>query len=343
MSGRHVIDRLAAFADDELDVADTGRVNAHLAACAPCRTAFERHLFAAALLRDLPPVQAPSGVWTSIEATRSLAPAPPAAGWSPTWRLASAVVAVVLLVTLALWLSAPRSRPWDVVRVDAGEQRLAAGAWIDTAAGNTARLRIGEIGTVEVAPGSRMQLVSARADEHRLSLAHGTISAEIVAPPRIFFVETPSSTVVDLGCAYTMEVDRDGVGLLRVTGGWAALEWGERESLVPAGASAPTRPELGPGTPSFDDASDRLRRALLDFDFGASAGEALDVILVEARDRDTLTLWHLMWRVDAARRARVFDRIVALTPLPAGVDRDRALALEPDTMRRWRDELAWTW
>jgi hypothetical protein len=112
---------------------------------------------------------------------------------------------------------------------------------------------------------------------------------------------------------------------------------------VPAGASAPTRPELGPGTPVFDDATARLRQALLDFDFGAGDDAALDVVVAEARERDTLTLWHLMSRVEVDQRARVFDRIVALTPLPAGVDRDRVLALDPDAMRHWREELAWTW
>jgi hypothetical protein len=253
------------------------------------------------------------------------------------------MTAIVLFGTLALWWSMARPRPWDIVRIDAGDERLAAGEWVDTAGGESARLRIGQIGTVDVTPGSRMRIVSARPDEHRLNLAYGTISAEIVAPPRIFFVETPASTVVDLGCAYTMEVDQDGVGILRVTGGWAALEWGERESLVPAGASAPTRPEVGPGTPSFEDASPRLRAALLEFDFGPTGAASLDVVLAEARDRDTLTLWHLMWRVAAAERVRVFDRIVALAALPVGVDRERVLALEPDAMRHWREELAWTW
>ena len=59
--------------------------------------------------------------------------------------------------------------------------------------------------------------------------------------------------------------------------------------------------------------------------------------------RDTLTLWHLLSRVDAIERARVADRITALTPLPSGVSRDKALQLDPDTLKRWREELAWTW
>jgi hypothetical protein len=43
------------------------------------------------------------------------------------------------------------------------------------------------------------------------------------------------------------------------------------------------------------------------------------------------------------RRARVADRITALTPLPSGISRDKALQLDPDTLKRWREELAWTW
>jgi hypothetical protein len=59
--------------------------------------------------------------------------------------------------------------------------------------------------------------------------------------------------------------------------------------------------------------------------------------------RDTLTLWHLLFRVDTSERARVYDRIAALTPIPVGLSREKALALDPETMTRWREELAWTW
>jgi hypothetical protein len=217
------------------------------------------------------------------------------------------------------------------------------GEWIETDAASRARIRVGAIGTVDVAPNTRMQLMAARPGEHRLNLARGLISVQIVAPPRLFFVETPSSTVVDLGCAYTMDVDEDGNGALRVTSGWASLEWDGRESLVPAGASCATRPGVGPGTPAFDDATERFRQALLDFDYGGGGDGAVAIVLSEARQRDTLTLWHLLSRVAPESRARVVDRIVELTPLPDGVTRERALALDPATLKRWREELAWTW
>jgi hypothetical protein len=226
---------------------------------------------------------------------------------------------------------------------------MSEGEWLETGAGNQARIQIGTIGTVEIEPNTRMRLISARREEQRLAMSRGRISAQILAPPRLFFVETPASVVVDLGCAYTMDVDESGVGTSRVTSGWASLEWDLRESLVPAGASCLTRPDIGPGTPCFDDASDRMKRALLAFDFGEgddkTSDEAalLDVIFAEARPRDTLSLWHLIDRVSPRERARVFDRIAQLVPVPEGVSREAALALNRETLTRWREELAWVW
>ena len=83
--------------------------------------------------------------------------------------------------------------------------------------------------------------------------------------------------------------------------------------------------------------------ALLAFDFADGGSSAVDAVLTAARERDTLTLWHLLTRVEPRDRTRVFDRMETLTPLPSGVTRDKALALDAETLKRWREELAWTW
>jgi hypothetical protein len=188
---------------------------------------------------------------------------------------------------------------------------------------------------VEVAPNTRLRVVTARPGEHRLALARGEIRAKILAAPRLFFVDTASGTAVDLGCEYTLNTNEDGLGLLRVTKGWVSFEWKGLESLVPAGASCLTHPHAGPGIPYFDDAPESMKQAL--------EGLALDIILADARARDTLTLWHLLSRVEAEDRARIYDRMASLTPVPAGVSREQALKLDPETLRRWKEELAWTW
>jgi hypothetical protein len=312
---------------------------------------FENHddqQFAARMMRELTLVEAPASIWTSIEEALSSEARSVSSGgrFETGWprMLALAAIAILAIGGVVFW-SINRIAPYDVVRVDesSGVDRVSIGEWIETGAASRARIKIGDIGTVDIAPNTRMQLLAARPNEHRLNLARGSISAQILAPPRLFFVETASSTIVDLGCAYTMEVDEAGSGRLRVTSGWASLEWDKLESLVPAGASCPTRPEVGPGTPAFDDASERLRQALLEFDYSGAGSRAVDVVLSESRQRDTLTLWHLLSRVGPDDRPRIFDRMVALTPLPNGVTREKALALDPATLKLWREELAWTW
>jgi hypothetical protein len=366
MLGQHVSLHLVAYADGQVEADVRRRVDAHLAGCARCRQELEGIQSTAGLLRRMALVRAPDTLWPSIEGSLRARPAhvsvgrpgpaeaghpgPAEAGhyvrhrWlaAPTlrWPMAAAVIAV--LAGAGYW-KATRAT-WDVIAPGATvASRLAEGSWIETTTSSRARITVGTIGTVDVEPGSRVRLGSARDGEYRIALERGTISAEIVAPPRLFFVDTPTSTVVDLGCAYTMHVDEGGAGELRVTNGWASLEWNGRESLVPAGARGRTRPGADPGTPFFEDASPELQAALDTFDFNAGGAAALDIVLTEARVRDTLTLWHLVSRVDPRDRARVVDRIAALTPLPATVSRDKAVALDPVTLTRWREELAWTW
>lgn len=155
-----------------------------------------------------------------------------------------------------------------------------------------------------------------------------------------------STVAADLGCAYTLEVGRDGSGMLRVTSGWVELQLKDRESMVPAGAACETRPGIGPGTPYFEDCSTNFRNQLTAIDFGEGPDTrslALTNVLNESRPRDTLTLWHLLSRVDGADRVRVLEKIEIFVPLPAGVTREGILRLEPEMLARWRSALEGTW
>jgi len=356
--------RLAEFCDGRLTEVEAGRASGHVEDCARCRASVDDFRFAAGMVRQLAVVQAPESMWHSIEESVWGA-IPPASterfrrqstrgadshlGRVPAFGrlgLATAALVAVLALSASYWfVTRETGSGWKVARQNGttSVDRLAVGDALETDAVSRLRLTVGDIGTVDVEPNTSIRLLSASPSEQRLTLNRGGITATISAPPRLFFVNTPSSTVVDLGCQYTMRVNEGGFGNLRVTAGWASLEWGGRESLVPAGASCETRPQVGPGTPAFDDASFPLREALKAFDFENGGARSLDIVLAESRVRDTLTLWHLLSRVDGADRARVYDRMVALTPLPSGVTRDQALQLDPDMLRRWREELAWTW
>jgi hypothetical protein len=66
-------------------------------------------------------------------------------------------------------------------------------------------------------------------------------------------------------------------------------------------------------------------------------------MLDDARQKDSLTLWHLLTRVDGNDRARVYDKMAALRPPPPGVTREGVLQLNKVMLDSWRDELKSTW
>jgi anti-sigma factor RsiW len=350
---RHVSGTLAAYVDGALTPRAAQQIEFHLGQCTRCRADYEHVRSGMAMVEDLPSIEAPDAVWAAIEAKlRDRRPTRVPALRS--WRLVFAATVLVALVGAATWrLAHPPGTRWEVRRLEgspaagarsiSGVGRVGIGEWIETNSGSRAIVTIGEIGSVEIASNTRVRVLATRSDEHRLALARGEIRATISAPPRLFFVDTASGTAVDLGCEYSLNTDEDGVGLLRVTKGWVAFQWNGLESLVPAGASCPTRPRMGPGLPYFDDATEAMKQALARFGLEKGENSALNVILAESRVRDTLTLWHLLSRVDVGDRARVFDRIASLTPVPVGVSRENVLTLDANTLTRWREELAWTW
>jgi hypothetical protein len=349
----HISRQLAAYIDDELAPRKVQQAELHIGQCARCRAECDQLKFGMAVLEHLSLVEAPEGAWTSIEAAfqESRSRKTPVVD---RWRVVFAATVVLALVGAAYWAVTRQSgMRWEVVRLEGsptvgakqirGTGKIGAGEWIETDARSSATVKVGEIGSVEVEPNTRVRVIATRPLEHRFALLRGEIRAKISAPPRLFFVDTASGTAVDLGCEYALNTDENGFGMLRVTKGWVSFQFKGLESLVPAGASCRTRPRAGPGIPYFDDAPENLKQALESFAFEKAGNQALSIILAEARVRDTLTLWHLLSRVDAGDRGRVYDRIAALTPVPAGISREQALKLDPETLSFWKDELAWTW
>ncbi len=226
--------------------------------------------------------------------------------------------------------------------------RLLPGARLTTDAVSRARIELSHgarnFGRIEVEPGSDISLVVAAAGEQRLSLARGEIRALTWAPPRLLFIETPSAVAVDLGCSYTLKVDDAGRGLLSVTSGSVAFERDGRESLVPRGASCATEVGRGPGTPYFDDAPAELKDALHRFDFGNDRRAALAEVLRSAtRPKDTLTLWHLLPRLEGDDRLLATGLTMKLVPPPSDVDFARAAALDPAVTGVWKASLRVHW
>lgn len=215
------------------------------------------------------------------------------------------------------------------------------GDLVETDDSSRVRINVGAIGCVNLEPNTRVHLIEARSNEHRLALDRGTIHAMIAASPRLFFVENPSAVATDLGYAYALTVDDQNHGLLRVTAGWVELEHDGRISLVSAGMLCETRPGIGPGLPFSGRESASFRQALTLFDFEDGGLQALNTMISEARDHDALTLWHLLSRVDQSARGQVYDRMTTLVPPPREVTRDGILRLDPRMLNLLKYRVSW--
>lgn len=369
MFSNHVTKELSAYCHGEVANEQSRQIAEHLIGCNRCRAQFEDIKLGVKLAELLPQLSAPNSLWLDLQTrlaaeghTNKTAVRKRSRFSFKVWQPAFAGVGVGLLLVVgfaALWLYTRETRPfWEVMRLNGsprigssrmdGKGRLAVGEWLETDSDSRAKIDVGSIGQVEIDPNTRVRLVETKATEHRLELAHGKMSARIWAPPRLFFVDTPSAVAADLGCAYTLEVDNQGAGLLHVTSGWVALQLKGRESMVPAGATCATRPGVGPGTPYFDDASQAFRTALAKLDFEKDKDvewevTPLDTVLAEARHRDTLTLWHLLYRVEGKDRELVFERMAALAPPPKDVTRDGVLQLDEKMLHLWKGYLEMSW
>jgi len=266
------------------------------------------------------------------------------------WLSAVFALAALVLVSVALSIHARfewrPGDPWKVVALNGTPQigsslvknrgQFSVGQILVTDAASRARIRVADLGVVDVEPGSRVRLIATHAKRHQIALDYGAISVRMWAPPFSLAVDTPSASLFDLGCAFTLHVESGGYGTVQVTSGWVEFETPLRSVIIPAGAEAVTRPELGPGTPYFSDDTPTFKTAVSAFDShpeddGARAA-AVASILANAHSHDALTLLSLLNQLPLPRRAMVLDRLAAFVPIPDGYSREDVLNLHTDAM-----------
>lgn len=265
-------------------------------------------------------------------------------------RVLAAAALLVLLVGAGAFFTRfywPSGRPWAIETVDGlatvdGElirrhDRLAVGDTLVTGRNARVTVRVARVGELEIGPGSEVELIATSLGRHRVELRRGTINARVWAPPFTFAVRTPAGLASDIGCAFTLRYDRTD-GLLRVTSGWVDFDGDTRSSLVPEGAMAELRRELGPGTPYWHDAPPALREALRVYDRSGADGD-LARVLAAARPRDAMSIQHILERAPRRQRGPLFDHLARIAPPPPGVTREGILDRDMKMLGAWREHM----
>ncbi len=245
------------------------------------------------------------------------------------WPLFAAAVAVAAAMLVAAWFL--------FTTVD--DDSLRPGAAMRTFATKaTARtVPLGDLAEITLHPGSELQFRHWHAGTQALfALQRGAISVRVQPPPAVpvefFVVDTPVGRVVDMGCRYELQLRSDGSAHVLVTEGAVTFRAGDRTVWVPVDAAVVVDAR-GPGTPCFLDASDDLRKAVLEFDAVAQKALDLDTRLMSlklvineiASPRDSLVLWHLLGDPEPQVRAVADAELRALVGSPPGVGKEPEL------------------
>ncbi|MHC5064945.1 MAG: FecR domain-containing protein [Planctomycetota bacterium] len=227
---------------------------------------------------------------------------------------------------------------------------LISGTWIRTAEDQRS-LQIPGLGELSLDPGTELQVQTMSNELARLYLMRGRLHAFIYpdVPERFFQVDTPSALCVDLGCKYELEVDDDGSAFVRVTLGQVAFENGERSVHIPSGAACRAHPEKGAGLPFFETSSSDLLQAVEAYDRANIAGAdrmpiAESIFALATREKDSLTLFHMLMDEDARIAIAAQRRLAELIAPPPGIDAKQLESVPDDRIRSlWHAELELFW
>ena len=341
MFRKHVASSLSAYLHGELTPEEKLRIETHLKTCSRCRSAYEEIQLGSRLASVLRVSSAPDQAWEVLHSSRL---APRRRQWLPATAAAGLALAALAFVIL-IRSRAPAGPAWEVDGFP-GTTRLRPGETLQTGNTSEAQVKIANIGQLQISTNTRIRLLVTRSNEHRIALDRGRVEAQTWAPPRLFIVDTPSASAVDLGCKYSLQVQDDGSSLLHVTVGLVAFEFDGRETIVPAGAFCRTRKSAGPGIPFFEDSSAELQAAVQKLESardGLVRTQQLEIVLREAHVRDALSLWHLLPRMDPQSRGLIYDRLAELLPPPPVVTRDGIVALDPQMLESWRKVVSQLW
>lgn len=257
---------------------------------------------------------------------------------------AAALVAISALVAVKPGVSTVPA-PNVLVKTFEGTVPCNQGSWVSVPRGGVVDL--GALGNVTAEPDAKLQVVSLSPDLKKLRLERGTIHATISgeARPRLFQVETPVTTCVDLGCEYDLTVDDLGHALVTVKKGKVAFTDGRREVFVPRDAVCRATAR-GAGTPVWADSKAPLVEALEAYDAAPPRERVAAARVVAARcvkQEDSLMLWHLLQDEQRDVASVALAQLLALKVAPEGISCEATLRRDPATLEAWRDFLRRFW
>ncbi len=269
------------------------------------------------------------------------------------WIAVGAPLSAILIAVFISILYFYRTNPafWEVENLKgspvAGNEKivdtgnLPVGEWLKTDSRSSARLQAGLAGEVDVDPESAVKLLDTREPRYKLYLKSGKISASTLNSPKRLSVITPSSSALDLGSRYSVEVSENGSSFFSVSSGSIIIKSGGKNEIVPAGLVCETNKNAGPGTPYRISADTEFKAALSRLDFGKGTDDDLEILLQNAGRQDALSLWYLLRDAAPGKVKPIYDRLAELIKPPDGVTLEGIMEGNNSMLLNWWEKLGY--
>lgn len=202
-----------------------------------------------------------------------------------------------------------------------------------------ARIRVGGIGEINVEPLSEIQIIETESSEYELLLTKGKISVITLLAPKLFSIETPSAIIKDFGSMYYVTVNDNSSTSVSVKSGWVKMENNDRRALLSSGTTCFSAPSIGPGIPVAEGATDLFKESLYKLDFENGGDAELSTLLSESRQKDLISLFHLLKQLFPESRGKIYDRISFLFKMPQRITREGIVNGDKDMLARLWTEL----
>ncbi len=216
-----------------------------------------------------------------------------------------------------------------------GTGLLSVGDWIITDDTSSAKLKLGLMGSMEVLPNSRIQLISLTSSEYRMGFYGGKIKVNTWSSPGMFVIETPTAKIVNLNGKFTADISSSGDGVINVSTGWVSLKWKNKRVLIPSGASCLTLVAKLPGIPFYNDADVQFKNDLKEIENGNNKKDFIGDLLRRSRKKDVMTLWYLIPEVSINERLKIYTFISNYYPLPSNISLKGILNGNKIMLKKW--------
>jgi len=215
---------------------------------------------------------------------------------------------------------------------------LMNGEVIKTGESSSAKLVIQKGGTLKIYSNTSFKRLD---DEYSGVLRYGKIKVNTEGAREKLTLQIPSTIIKDLyiGSQYYVEVDDRGNSQISLKRGWLQIDSGDDEIIIPQKYKLNILNGFGAGVPYYRKAKPEYITLLDEYLFSGKKDVMLNAIIEASTEKETITLWNLLQRVNPGQREMVYNKLLELAPHSNVLTKEDVLKLDPDKMQIWFDEI----